>query len=285
MHLVSRALVNQQEAITRNERRIRALHEAVADSNSLALNQWVHFHAVALEYRPDLIIEIGRGFGNSTTAFVEAVHGTGGWGRVFSVCYSNSWDQDTLPKLRRFLERSWFRPLDAPTLDIRDVDFARVVGDARRVLLLWDAHGYEVADCILSRLMPLLAGREHFVAIHDISDGRYCGNALDYGNLPFWRGQEGGWASQTARLRIGWIDTVVEQALPLLDFLTRNRLELGSADHIVKTEVTRDTALIERLNAGYPSGFFSDVNHWAYFTLNDSPPPYTFPRYWPTLRP
>ena len=279
MHLVSRALVNQQQAIARNERRIRALHEAVGDPNSLSLSQWVHFHALALEYKPDLIVEIGRGYGNSTTAFVEAVHGIGGATRVFSVCFADCWDRETVPKLRRFLDRAWFAPLDAPTRDIREIDFARVVGRAQRVLLLWDAHGFEVADCILARLMPLLADRAHFVALHDISDGRYCGNALDYGNRPFWRGQEGGWSDETARLRIGWIDTVVEQTLPILDFLTRNRLELGSADHVVKTEISADEPLLARLKRDYPGGFFSDVNHWAYFSLNDSSPPHTFPRY------
>lgn len=279
MHLVSRALVRQMGAILANETRIRALHEAVGDSNSLGLSQWVHFHALALEYQPDLIIEFGRGYGNSTCAFVEAVNAYNPSARVFSMCFSNCWDQDTLPKLKAFLPEEWFRPLDAPTVDIRTVDFRPVVGDAKRVLVLWDAHGMEIADCVLSRLMPLIAGREHFVAMHDISDGRYCGNSLSYNGKPFWRGQESGWSADTARLRLGWIDTVVEQTFPALDFLTRNELELGSADHVTKTEISSDSSLLARLKQGYPEGFFNDVNHWAFFTLNDAPGPYNFPSY------
>ena len=29
----------------------------------------------------------------------------------------------------------------------------------------------------------------------------------------------------------------------------------------------------------YPDGFFSDINHWAFFSLNDTTGPYTFPAY------
>lgn len=279
MHLVSRCLVHQQSAIAANEQRIRALHETVDDSNSLSLNQWVHFHALALEYQPDLFIEIGRGFGNSTVAFVEALHHYNPDGRVYSICISDSWDVATLPKLQQFLDEDWFRPLDAPVIDMRDINFAAVVGDAKRVLVLWDAHGTEVADCVLSRLMPHLADREHFVVMHDISDGRYCGNSLDYQGHPFWRGQETGWSFDTARLRLGWIDTVVEQTIPAIDFLTRNKLELGSADHFVKTEISRNPQLLQQLRDGYPQGFFDDINHWAFFSLNDTPGPYTFPGY------
>jgi hypothetical protein len=279
MHLVSRCLVNQQTTISANEARIRALHDAVGDSTSLSLNQWVHFHALALEYQPDLFVEIGRGYGNSTVAFVEALHHYNQDARVYSICISSSWDNETLPRLRNFLADEWFRPLEAPVIDIRDVNFAEVVGDAKRILVLWDAHGTEVADCVLSRLMPRVADREHFVVMHDISDGRHCGNPLSYQGKPFWRGQETGWSYDTARLRLGWIDTVVEQTIPAIDFLTRNELELGSADHFVKTEISRNPALLQRLRDSYPDGFFADINHWAFFTLNDSPGPNTFPGY------
>lgn len=279
MHLVSRCLIHQMNTIAANEARIRALHEAVGDPTSLSLNQWVHFHALALEYQPDLFIEIGRGFGNSTVAFCEALHHYNPQGRVYSICIANSWDVATVPRLKAFLPDEWFAPLDTPIIDIRDVDFRQVVGDAKRVLVLWDAHGYEVADCVLSRLMPCIADREHFVVMHDISDGRYCGNPLDYQGKPFWRGQEAGWSDETARLRIGWIDTVVEQTLPALDFLTRNNHELGSTDHFVKTEISRSDELLGKLRKGYPEGFFDDVNHWAFFSLNDTEGPYTFPAY------
>lgn len=279
MHLVSRCLIHQQGTITANQQRVRALHEAVDDSTSLSLNQWVHFHALALEYQPDLFIEIGRGFGNSTVAFVEALNHYNPQGRVYSMCLADSWDAVTLPRLKAFLPDEWFAPLDAQIIDIREVDFERVVGDARRVMVLWDAHGLVVADCVLSRLLPRIADREHLVVMHDISDGRYCENPLSYEGKPFWRGQETGWTSETARLKLGWIDTVVEQTIPALDFLTRNGLELASADHFVKTEISRNPALLQQLRDSYPEGFFSDVNHWAFFSLNDAPGPYNFPAY------
>lgn len=282
---VSKCLVNHAAFIASRAKRIRALHEAVGDVNSLKLHQWVHFHALALEYQPDLVIEFGRGFGNSTVAFAEAFQSyttaDGGRGRIFSMCISDCWEVTTEPRLRTLpdMPQTWFDPINARRIDILKVDFAPVVADAKRVLVLWDAHGTEIADVILSRLLPLIADREHFIAMHDISDVRYCGNPPSYQGKPFWRGQESGWSSDTARLNIGWIDTVVEQTIPALDFLSRNGLELQSADHRVKCDIVDVPETLNRLNDIYPDDLFNTVNHWAYFSLNGTEPPYHFPTY------
>jgi hypothetical protein len=279
MHLVSRCLVNQARPIAANADRLRRLHETVGWSNDLKLHQWTHFYALALEYHPDLVIEFGRGYGNSTCVFAEALRHGDAASRLVSLCNSTSWTDVTLPKLKDLVDTAWLSRIDVRTGDIRVFNLAGIVADARRILVLWDAHGVAVADCVLARLMPLISDRDHFVVMHDVSDNRYTGNRFDYRGLPFWRGQEGGWSGDTARLYLGWIDTAVEQVIPAIDFTTRNHIELGSADHRVKLDICDDSALLQTLRATYPDGMFDPVNHWAFFTLNDADPPYTYPTY------
>jgi hypothetical protein len=279
MHLVSRCLVNQARPIAANADRLRRLHEAVGHSNDLKLHQWTHFYALALEYQPDLVIEFGRGYGNSTCVFAEALKHGDRASRLVSLCNSSSWADVTLPKLQDLVDTAWLSRLEVRTGDIRDFDLAEIVAEAGRILVLWDAHGVAVADCVLARLMPLIGDRDHFVVMHDVSDNRYTGNRFDYGGRPFWRGQDEGWRGDTSRLYLGWIDTVVEQVIPAIDFATRNHIELGSADHRVKLDICDDPALLRTLRAAYPDGMFDAVNHWAFFTLNDAEPPYTYPSY------
>jgi hypothetical protein len=278
MHLVSRCFLHQAEHIATNADCLRGMFEIVGDPNSLKLHQWVHFYALTMEYQPDLIIEFGRGYGNSTCLFGEALSHMDGERRLISLCLSDCWERTTLPKLERMKDREWLARIDARTIDVRDVDYAEVVGGAKRVLVLWDAHGFDVADCVLAKLMPLIGEREHFVIMHDISDVRYAGNPLEYHGLPFWRGQEKEWHGESARLYLDWMDTAVEQSIVAIDFATRNRIELESADHRVNCDICQDSALLEKLRKTYPSDFFKTTNHWAYFTLNKAPPPYTYPR-------
>jgi len=282
-HLVSRCLLNQAQQTAQNAARLRGLYETVGDSNSLKLHQWIHFYALASEYEPDLIIEFGRGYGNSTCLFAEALSHMTGKRRIVSLCNSSCWDEETLPKLKKkgLVDQKWLSTVDARTLDILSVDYEEVVGDAKRVLVLWDAHGTEVADCVLAKLMPIVGDREHFVVMHDISDARYVGNSKRYNGLPFWRGQEAGWSGESAKLHLGWLETVVEQAIPAIDFTIRNGLELGSADHQVKLDICDNAEVLNSCDSIYPQGFFGTVNHWAFFTLNDTEGPYTYPRYLP----
>ncbi len=278
MRLASRALYNHHHAVAANAERLRSLFEAVGHAGDLALPQWCHLYVLALEFRPDLIVELGRGRGNSTCAFTQAAHELPGC-RVVSYCIADDWERLTRPNVARVVPEDWFAPLDARREDIRDVDFAALTEGAARVLVFWDAHGLEVAGCVLARLMPAIADRPHVVAMHDISDARYCGSPADYQGLPFWRGQEGGWSGRHARLRLGWIDTVVDQVIPTLDFLARNGLELHSADHDVHLDIVGEPERQRKLEESYPDGFFATVNHWAYFSLNEATGPHHFPAY------
>jgi hypothetical protein len=80
----------------------------------------------------------------------------------------------TVPKLRRFVPDSWFEALKFASRDLRSVNFAELAGDAKRVLFFWDAHSFDFTERVLGKLLPALAGRQHLVLMHDLSDARYC---------------------------------------------------------------------------------------------------------------
>jgi hypothetical protein len=160
-----------------------------------------------------------------------------------------------------------------------DVDMTAHLGHARRVLLVWDAHGLPIADYVLARLLPLLVDREHLVLMHDVSDNRYAAVTRDYGDKPFWRGQTGAHAGSTGPLNIGWLCFFVDQFLPVLDFLHRNGVELHSADHEMHTELLSDERAVSAVRDTVPPEFLSYVNHWAYFTLREAEGPLTFPKF------
>jgi len=278
MKLASRSLYKQRQAVVANAARLRALFDAVGWGNDLSLPQWGHFYSLALEFRPDLIIELGRGSGNSTCVFTQAAQEIPGC-RVLSYCISDDWSRVTRPRVARLVPDAWFEPLDAREQDITTIDFGAVCEGAHRVLVFWDAHGFGVADCVLARLMPTIVDRPHVVAMHDVSDTRYCGTPGDYQGRPFWRGKEGAWEGDCARLRLGWVDTAVDQVIPTLDFLARNGLDLHSADHEVQSDIVDYPERLAALEQDYPEGFFSAVNDWAYFSLNEGKGAHFFPAY------
>ncbi len=230
------------------------------DANNLSLMQATDLYGATIFFRPDVVVELGRGNGNSTCAFALATHRLG-HGRVISLCNSYHWRRESLPKLAGVLP---VERVDAREADIVAADWAEIAGEAQRVLVFWDAHGHDIADAVFGGLMPLLAGRQHFVIMHDISDARYS-LVEPYNGRALWRGMDNYYAEEGQRQRVvlGWINTIVDQAIPALDFCARNRIELHSADHELN-----EAGLLQRTG---------NQHHWAYFSLNEGSGPYTFP--------
>ena len=145
---------------------------------------------------------------------------------------ADSWEAQTLPRLKAFLPARWFEKLTAERGDILSFDFRPVLEGKRRVLLFWDAHGFEVAEFVLGSLLPRLAALEHVVTMHDMSDNRYAApEQLEYGDVPLWKGGN----AEQSRIQLGFINSAVEQSISVVDFTTRNRLTLDSADHSFHT--------------------------------------------------
>ncbi len=93
---------------------LNALIDATRAGHDLTPCQWAQWYSVALGFRPDLIVELGRAKGNSTALFCQAASRLGGT-RVVSLCNSRDWVDDTLPRLRTVVPAGWFDPLDART--------------------------------------------------------------------------------------------------------------------------------------------------------------------------
>jgi hypothetical protein len=251
--------------------RLRALADAVAHPQDLSPPQWSQLVSLTLDYEPDLVVEIGRGYGNSTCVFTEAVQGR--TARVVSVCLSSDWMLRIVGRLSPLVPRDWFSPLDARVEDVRDTDFEALVGQAGRVLVFWDAHGFTVAERVLGCFLPVLLEREHLVVMHDLSDARYMSPAsARYGGRPLWRAND--WSGP--RLRLGHIDTAVEQAVAIVDFCSRNQLALRSADESLRETFGGDTAREAEMGEVLGESFSLEA-HWFYFSMNERIGEFTFP--------
>jgi hypothetical protein len=255
-------------------KRLDLIRLLVDEPGNLNVLQGLQFYALCLEYQPDLIIELGRGFGNSTCVFAEAITQIG-HGRLVSFDLDTLWQEQTLPKLKSS-ELAFLLPvIDARRQDIKAADFNAIVGRARKVLVYWDAHGWDAADGVLCSLLPAIASCSHIVACHDVSDNRYVEVERSYGSRMFWREPE--LKEVSARYNIGWINTQEAQFLPLTDFLWRNQCALRSADEDLatwrKNHAERQAAVEQAI--GHDE--FSPGCHWAYFSLNDTEAELTFP--------
>lgn len=269
------SLIKNQDILTSDKKRISELIAAVGDSRTQLPSQWIQLMAFALEFKPDIIIELGRGFGNSTCAFTEVCHLMAPSPcEVVSLCISKSWDFHTAPRLRKIVDEEWFRPLRTFRADIIDFDFKRVVSGKKKVLVFWDAHGFDIAETVLGSLLPLISDREHLVIMHDLSDNRYNGEGLRfYGDKRLWKGRNN---FTGPRVWIDNIESCVEQSVAITDFARRNGISLHSSDESYFTEIDDETwkAVVET----YGADFVSRNGHWFWFSVNESDLEHTFPR-------
>jgi hypothetical protein len=278
-----KAYWRQRYAVASSRQRLLALSEAVGRLSDLALYQYAQFFAATMEFAPDLVLELGRYRGNSTCVFTEAVNQLPGSSsrRVVSLCNSPHWHRITKPKVQRLVPSAWFSPLQAIRGDILEFDFSETVARAQRVLLFWDAHGFDIAECVLSSILPLLKDKPHIVLMHDMSDVRYVPDSLrEYGERGLWKGEN----ATDARLRIGTVDSAVAQSIAMLDFSSRNRITWDSADHSFDLELNRVPGRVEEMRSLLGDDFFALQGHWFWFTLNEHEGPFTFPRFSPAKR-
>jgi hypothetical protein len=251
--------------------RIRLL---VNEPGNLSALQGLQLYALCREYRPDVVIELGRGYGNSTCVFASAIEANGG-GQLMSFDLDSLWHELTVPKLMTNGFAKIVSRVDARTQDIATVDFGQLVGDAKKVFVFWDAHGWEAADGVLCRLMPAIAGRKHLVACHDVTDSRYVEVPRSYNGRFFWRGPDT--KEVSARYNIGWLNTQEPQFLPLMDFLWRNDCEMRSADEDLAVWRLNHAARQAQVEQAIGADVFAPGCHWTYFSLNDAKAALTFP--------
>ena len=100
--------------------RLARLAALVAAPNDLPFDHWLRLHERAIAAQPDLLLEVGRGFGNSTVVLTEAAHTLGA--RVVSVGFDEppAFENSTWPKLAPVLGDGWRAPLPVIQADVRD---------------------------------------------------------------------------------------------------------------------------------------------------------------------
>ena len=274
----AQAMWNQRSTLEALKERILFFRQAADATGYLSLYQMPQFLAATLEFAPDMILELGRARGNSTCIFTEAANRLGlGPRSVLSFDLCDWWEQWTVPRLKASLPESWFKPLAALETNILTFDFRSALANAKRVLIFWDAHGFDVAECILGAMLPEVANRPHLVMIHDLSDSRYLSpTTFDYGENGLWKGTD----YSGPRLKLGTVDSAVEEVIAIVDFTIRNRLPLHSADHSLHSEFESDpdrrVEMEQRLGE-----LFSLQADWFYFSLDQAPGRLTFPKFKP----
>ena len=273
----AQAYWNQRHTLKSLHERILALAEAVDRKTDLWPVQWAQIMAAALEFKPDLILELGRGKGNSTCAFTEVANQLRNEGancNVVSLCISDDWENVTQWGVLQEVDEEWFRPLKALKGNILTFDYDSILKGVKRCLVLWDAHGYDVAECVLGRIMPKIAGIPNLVIMHDLSDARYePPETSSYKGNRLWRGNN--WSGP--RIRLGYIDSTVEQAVAIVDFISRNKISFDSADHSFDIEIKRDAVKYKEMQEMLGNDLFSTGAHWFWFTLNEVMGTLTYP--------
>lgn len=143
----AQAYWSQRQALGGRRQRLQGLREAVGRPNDLPAFQWAQLFTYALNFGPDVILELGRGQANSTCVFTEAANCLGANRcRVQSICLNDAWQKETISRLQGVVPSLWFSPLEAVCADILRFDFESALTEARKVLIFWDAHGFDVAQ-------------------------------------------------------------------------------------------------------------------------------------------
>ena len=166
-----------------------ALQTAIGGPRDFVRQQWLQVTSVVYAFKPDLIIELGRGYGNSTCALSIAARMLRPQPcRVLSLCLADSFAEVSRPYLDSHLnDPELFAPLKALKQDISAYDFSADVEGAKRVFVFWDAHGYGLAMALLSGLFQLLQGKPHLCVVHDMAALKYMDQGLRrYGQDEAW---------------------------------------------------------------------------------------------------
>jgi glycosyltransferase involved in cell wall biosynthesis len=211
------ALANQGELVSAAAHRLADLRRAVG-SPVLTWTEWLLLFAAAVDFRPDLIVELGRAHGDSTCLLTEAAHVLDGCRvRSYGDDSERAYETSTLPRLRPLVPPGWLGRQEIIHADITLTSGDEMFGDARRVFLFWNAHGAELARHVLAEVLPALEGREHVILVHDIHDAR--NERLDPAYVT-GEGTPSHWQSG--------LMSPYDEMLPILDFVSRNRIRLDT---------------------------------------------------------
>jgi len=264
------ALWNNRESLSQALPEIRLVRETlergVGGRRDFIRQQWLQLVSVVLEFKPDLILELGRGYGNSLCAMALGLKLLRPQpARLVSICMASEFMEVSRPYLESHLaDSSLFAPVEVMTKNILDHDFRVDLQRAQRVLVFWDAHGYDLAIDLLARLFPMLVEKPHLALVHDMADLGYVEPACRrYDSVPLWHAM----GSAPPKFILGDVGTQYEEGIALVDFLGRNAVPFRSAEASYFPELT--TEQVAELERRFGEDF-SRLGFWYHFSLNDA---------------
>lgn len=274
------AIWNQRFNLRQNKQRLRLLADAVDNISDSSLAQYVQMYAIALAFKPDLIIEFGRGMGNSTAVFTEAANQLDNC-KVISICLSTDWQNKTASRIVKFVPKNWFDKLDTQVSNILDIKFKDLIKTKKRVLFLWDAHGWDIAEYVLGEVLPRLWPLEHLVLIHDISYFDPNAENAAYGSNGIWKGYPGDEISNPPYLVLNSMISPFEEMVALYDFASRNQLQIYGVDEEIRRFFEKDQKAGQKIKKVLGKQMANSTSSFQWFTLNSLPQKREiyFPRY------
>lgn len=263
-----RALWKNRYEVSQKRFRLEKLAKVIGWLSDSSLPQYAQLLAITLEFKPSIIIDLGRGYGNSTAVFTEAANSLIQTRKVLSICLSDNWQKEISQKIAREVEPTWFDKLDARIINIFDVDVKQFIKREDKVLLFWDAHGWEVSEYVLGDILPKLQKNKHLILVHDILDVRYHQHLKDYQGRGIWKEYQGD-EEEHKRIILNSMASCFEEIIPLNDFLERNNLLIHSVeDEIYKYIINKKNKKQEITNY-LGKELSSSVSSIFWFSLNE----------------
>lgn len=267
--MLTEALWEYRDILTKDGDQLRNALRLIGRASDFSVAQAFTLSAAVHALKPQVIIDIGTGCGNSAATFALAAKHYDS--HIFTFDLGPHWNTLVLPRLNAAGTHPWsnVRPLVG---DITLYDFTPMAALGERILVFWDAHGYAIAEHILGHLLPLIADKEHVVICHDITDNRFLtdksGNEdwKNYNGKRLWRGMEDfdANANDTNYINFGWSQSIIDQIIPILDFCIRNNMQLISCDHEFRIDIGSQSA--QETIQTLPE--LSELISMAYFTMN-----------------
>ena len=260
--MIDAALASEINFLEHSAHELREILEKINDPTTFSLSQALCLTALIRSRKPDILIDLGTGNGNSAAIAAYAFETIQSAAKVHTFDIDRSWLEDAGPKLPDSIGTH----VVSHKGDLTLFDFGPLLVHSKSAIVFWDAHGHEIAEKVLSEIMPKIWQLPHIVLCHDISDNRFQSREQRaYGNRPPWRGMNYYYrAEPTNYVNVGHFQTIVDQVIPIMDFCFRNSVDLQSCDYAVSLLATslkdRFTRILQR------EGALTDIQ-MAYFSL------------------
>lgn len=261
------ALWNQRFKLKQTKLRLKHLADAVGHISDSSLAQYAQMFAITLEFKPNLIVEFGRGAGNSTAVFTEAANQLGTCS-VISICLSNDWQNKTSNRISKIVHKQWFDKLDAQIANILDIKFNELIKGKSKILFLWDVHGWDVAEYTLAKALPTLASRQHLVLVHDISYFDPKSANASYQDNGIWKGYAGDDVKNPPYVVLNSMASPFEEMIAIYDFTSRNSLKIHSVQEEINDLYKKNQVKAVTLKKLLGKEFSDSSSSFQHFSLN-----------------